>query len=72
MDPRDVQAIERLLAGHPELKRLWDEHLSIEEELSRLDTHRFLTPEETMRRKSLQKAKLVGRDRIQVIIDSSR
>ena len=71
MDPRDVATIERLLPGHDELRRLWDEHRLLEDELSRLDGQRFLTPAERLRRKQLQKAKLVGRDRIQAILDAS-
>ena len=72
MDPYDIELIERLFPSHEELRRLWEEHRSLEQELGDLDAQRFLTPEEARRRKHLQKAKLVGRDRIESILDQHR
>ncbi len=68
MDPRDVQLIERLLSQDPELRELWTAHRGFEQELDRLRVQRFLTPEEEIRRKDVQKQKLAGRDRIQAIL----
>jgi uncharacterized protein YdcH (DUF465 family) len=69
LDPRDIDRIQRLAAGHAELGRLWDRHRALEAELAALDARRTLTPDEEVRRKELQKAKLAGRDRIQAILD---
>jgi hypothetical protein len=71
MDDRDRDRIERLLPRHDELRDLWERHRSLECELAALDAQRFLTPDEQLRRKELQKLKLAGRDRIQRILDSS-
>lgn len=69
MDPRDIDTIQRLAASDGELRQLWAQHCTIEAELTDLDARRYLTPEEEVRRKQLQKAKLAGRDRIQAILD---
>lgn len=69
MEPRDIERIQALAAGDGELRRLWEQHREMEAELAHLAERRFLTPEEEVRRKQLQKAKLVGRDRIQTILD---
>ena len=68
MDPRDVQLIERLLPQDPELRELWKAHRGFEQELDRLREQRFLTPQEEIRRRDIQKQKLAGRDRIQAIL----
>jgi hypothetical protein len=72
MDPRDIELIERVVKTDPELRGLWGDHRAIEDELGKLDGQRFLTPDETLRRKELQKAKLAGRDRIEKILDRHR
>ncbi len=72
MEPRDTESLERLLPGDGELQRLWEEHRALEEELTRLDVLRVLTPEEEIRRKEIQKKKLAGRDQIQGILDRHR
>lgn len=72
MDPRDIETIQRLAATDGELRRLWEEHRALEVELADLGARHYLTPEEEVRRKQLQKAKLAGRDRIQAILDRRR
>ena len=72
MDPQDIERIRQLAASDGQLRELWDRHCALEAELERLDGQRFLTPQETQRRKELQKAKLAGRDRIQAILDRTR
>ncbi len=72
MDPRDIQLIERLVPTDEDVRRLWEQHRSLEAELVRLDAQRFLTPQEQVRRKEIQKAKLAGRDRLQTILDRHR
>lgn len=68
MDPHEIERIERLASRDGELRRLWQEHLALEDELGRLRARRFLTPEEERRQKEIQKAKLAGKDRIQAIL----
>lgn len=68
MDPQEIERIERLAAGDPELAELWGRHQTLEAELEGLARRRHLTPAEEQRRKELQKTKLAGRDRIQAIL----
>lgn len=72
MDAPDIERIQKLISKDGELRRLWEEHQALEDELSRLARQRFLTPEEEVRRRELQKIKLAGRDRIQSILDRRR
>ena len=69
MEKRDLQQIREFLPGTPELARLWQEHQELEQELERLKALRSLTPEEMSRRSELKKRKLIGRDRIQQILE---
>ncbi len=69
MEKRDLQQIREFLPGTPELARLWQEHQELEQELERLKALRSLTPEEMARRSELKKRKLIGRDRIQQILE---
>ncbi len=72
MDPRDRELIERLLPEDEELRLLWEEHRELEGRLEALLRQRFLTPEEELRRKEIQKTKLAGKDRIQAILSRYR
>jgi hypothetical protein len=77
MEPRDVQLIESLLAGapdpsHAELRRLWDEHRRLEQELDALRRRPHLTSEEESREREIRKLKLAGRDRIEAILRAAR
>ncbi len=72
MDPRDVDLIERIQEQDAELHELWSRHCSLGGELRQLDAQPHLTPEEQVRRKELQKAKLAGRDRIEAILATYR
>lgn len=68
MEETDLQLIRRLIPKDKELKELWDEHLDYEEKLEQLNKRRYLSTEEEMRRKELQKLKLHGKDRIEEIL----
>lgn len=68
MEETDLQLIRKLIPKDKELKRLWDEHLDYEEKLDQLNKRRYLSTEEEMRRKEIQKIKLHGKDRIEEIL----
>lgn len=68
MEETDLQLIRKLIPKDRELKELWDEHLGYEEKLEQLNKRRYLSTEEEMRRKELQKLKLHGKDRIEEIL----
>lgn len=72
MEENDLLLIRKLIPKNKELKVLWDEHLEYEEKLDQLNKRRYLSTEEEVRRKELQKLKLKGKDKIAEILRSYR
>ncbi len=72
MEENDLKLIRKLIPKDPELKTLWDEHLEYEEKLDQLNKRRYLSTEEDIRRKELQKLKLKGKDKIAEILRAHR
>lgn len=72
MEETELQLIRRLIPKNRELKKLWDEHLEYEEKLEQLNRRRYLSTEEEVRRKEIQKLKLLGKDRIEEILRTYR
>jgi len=72
MEENDLQLIRKLIPKNKELKTLWDEHLEYEEKLDQLNKRRYMSTEEEMKRKELQKLKLRGKDRIAEILREAR
>jgi len=72
MEKRDLELVQKYIASDPELKRNMDEHDEFERRLAELSRYLYLTPEEEMERKKIQKLKLAGRDRIEAILAKYR
>jgi len=72
MEKRDLELVQRYISSDPELKRHMDEHEEFEHRLAELNRHLYLTPEEEVERKKIQKLKLAGRDRIEAILAKYR
>ena len=72
MEDADLQLIRKLIPKDKELKHLWDEHLEFEEKLDQFNKRRYLSTEEELRRKELQKLKLLGKDKIEEILRRHR
>ncbi len=68
MEQADLRLIEEWKDKDPELKKLWLEHLEFEEQLDRFNKRVYLTTEEDLERKTIQKKKLKGRDQIERIL----
>lgn len=68
MNPKDLELITHISPRDPVLNELYTEHVDYEKQLAKLDNKLFLTPREIMLRKELQKKKLKGRDKIEVIL----
>jgi len=68
MDPKDEALIAEVTKDHEELKKLWEEHLEYKEKIAELDRRPYLTPDQTVERRRLQKFKLAGKDRIEEIL----
>jgi uncharacterized protein len=72
MEERDLALIKVWLHQDPELKQRMDEHEEFERRLEEFNRRPYLTAEETLERKRLQKLKLAGRDRIEQILAKYR
>jgi uncharacterized protein YdcH (DUF465 family) len=59
-----------LIEKNPEFKSLVQEHRMLDDKLKELDRKVYLTPDEEMERKRLQKLKLAKKDQIARILTS--
>ncbi|HET6364181.1 MAG TPA: DUF465 domain-containing protein [Nitrospirota bacterium] len=63
---------EKLRVENPEFQKWEQEHRKLEDTLMSFESHRYLTPEEEMERKRIQKLKLAAKDRMMEILRRSR
>lgn len=72
MEDKDVALIRDLVDSDQELAELWRRHLELEAQLENMNQRVYLTSEEQVERKRLQKIKLAGRDRMEAILAAYR
>ena len=72
MDQTEEKIILPLLDKDPELKRYYDEHQELENKLLSYQNRSYLSPDEEMEKKRLQKLKLVGKDKMMEIVTKYR
>ncbi len=72
MEENDIELIHKLLPKDEELRRLWAEHLELEKKLDQYNKKHYLTNQEELKRKEIQKLKLAGKDRIEEILSKYR
>ena len=72
MEKKDEELILSLLDQDAELKQHYEEHLELERQLAELNRRLYLTPEQEIEKKHIQKHKLQGKDRIMEILDRYR
>ncbi len=65
---REEERIRSLLDVEPELRRHYDEHVQLKQRLQELRDKPFLTEEEEVEEKTIQKRKLAGKDRMMEIL----
>lgn len=65
---KEEEIVEVLKKDNAEFKKLTEEHRDLEELLARIDSKRFLTPEEEVERKTIQKKKLLKKDKMAALI----
>lgn len=68
MESQDVALIEQASRQDQVLAQLWEEHLALEHQLSKLERKPYLTTEEQVERNRIKKIKLAGRDKIESIL----
>jgi uncharacterized protein len=68
MEEMDMELVERLVGENPKFRMLFEEHQLLEKELDEYEKKRYLTPQEEMERKKIQKIKLAGKDEMARIL----
>ena len=72
MEKHEEELIRSLIDNDPELRRYYEEHIELEKKLAALQHKHFLTPDEDLEKKRIQKVKLAGKDRIMEILGRYR
>jgi len=65
---KEEEIVEVLKKDNADFRKLTEEHKNLEELLAKIDSKRFLTPEEEVERKRIQKQKLLKKDRMAALI----
>jgi uncharacterized protein len=68
METDENTLIEHLKQTNPEFRRLMEEHLRYEQQLQEFNKLRYLTSEQEIEKKRVQKTKLRGKDRMAEIL----
>jgi len=64
--------VNRLRTENTEFQQLEQEHRKLEDTLMGFEVHRYLSPEQEVERKRIQKLKLAAKDRLMDIIRRSK
>jgi hypothetical protein len=72
MEAKDLELIEKYGAEDVQLKSLWDQHMSYEKMLDKMESKTYLSPTETQEMKELKKKKLAGKTKLQGLLDKYR
>jgi len=72
MEAKEEALIRSLVDTDPELRRHYEEHVELKKRLEDLRQKPFLTEEEEIEQKRIQKQKLAGKDRIMEILARRR
>ena len=72
MEKWDEELIGRLLLHNEELRECLEKHRNYEEQLEKFSQRPYLTTEEEIEKRRLQKMKLAGRDKIEAILAKHR
>jgi uncharacterized protein YdcH (DUF465 family) len=68
MEKRDLELIQKHISSDAELKKHMEEHEGFERKLEEFKRQVYLTADEEVEKKKIQKLKLAGRDRIESIL----
>lgn len=62
------QTFKLLVEENNAFRKLYEEHLKYERQLEELDRNRYINPEQEIQRKTIQKLKLNGKDRMSIMV----
>ena len=69
---KDSEVIKKLRSENEEFKKLEDDHRKLDEYLDEMSKKKYLTAEEEMEKKTLQKKKLQYKDKMAQLIKEGR
>ncbi len=72
VEVREDVVVAKLRVEDSEFQKWEQEHRKLENTLMNFETHRYLTPEEEVERKRIQKLKLAAKDRMMEIVRRSK
>jgi uncharacterized protein YdcH (DUF465 family) len=72
MEAREEAFIVSLLEKDPELRKHYEEHQELEKQLSEFQHKHYLSPDEEVEMKRIQKLKLAGKDKIMELLGKHR
>lgn len=72
MEEKDQSLVQQLFDGNPRFRLLYEEHQVLEKELNQLNTKSFLTPDEEVEKRKVQKLKLAGKDEMEKMLSRYR
>jgi uncharacterized protein YdcH (DUF465 family) len=72
MEQKDQSLIQKLCEENPRFRLLYEEHVIFEKQLRALDDRVYLSPEEELDRRRMQKLKLAGKDEMEHILRDYR
>ena len=72
VEVKEEVLVEKLRVENSEFQKWEQEHRQLENTLMSFETHRYLSPEEEVERKRIQKLKLAAKDRMMDIIRRSK
>lgn len=66
---KENEIVEALKKENEEFRKLSEEHRNLDTQLGEMDTKRYLSPEEELERKRIQKLKLSRKDRMAELVN---
>ncbi len=67
MQQYDESLVQQLFEENPRFRRLYEEHQILERDLERLTAKDYLSSEDELEKKRVQKLKLAGKDEMELI-----
>ena len=64
--------LEKLVTENPEFKKIYDEHSALKNLVEEMNQRKFLSPEEELKKKNIQKQKLIYKDKLSKILENQK
>ncbi len=72
MNAQEKALLDKLAQTNPELKALMEEHRNLDVKLDEMNKRPYLSPEDDLERKKIQKAKLNAKDKIHGFLEANK